>query len=105
MASRPGQLAQLRAVADRRFAQFMVWARRYRALWPAAAIVAVTVVAYNLTLTSMFDYLRLETPLAYLPLLPFFSVGIALFTAHRYPVGAAVSADRHRPRAHDAAGA
>ena len=60
------------------------WWRSHRALWPAAAIVVVTVVAYNLTLGSMLDYLRLETPLAYLPLLPLFSLGIGLFTAHRF---------------------
>ncbi len=84
MTSRSDRLAQLRAAGDRRLADFLAWARRHRALWAAAGIVAVTAVAYNLTLGSMFDYLRLETPLAYLPLLPFFSIGIALFTAHRY---------------------
>lgn len=72
------------AQREQRAEEFMTWARRHRALWPAAAIVAVTLVAYNLTLGSMFDYLRLETPLAYLPLLPLFSIGIGLFTAHRY---------------------
>ncbi len=77
-------LARAREIGGRQAEAFLTWARRHRVLWPAAAIVLVTVVAYNLTLSSMFDFLRLETPLAYLPLLPFFSIGIALFTAHRY---------------------
>jgi hypothetical protein len=65
------------AQREQRAEEFMTWGRRHRALWPAAAMVAVTLVAYNLTLGSMFDYLRLETPLAYLPLLPLFSIGTA----------------------------
>ncbi|MBJ7595838.1 MAG: exosortase/archaeosortase family protein [Candidatus Dormibacteraeota bacterium] len=77
-------LARARDVGGRQADAFLTWARQHRALWPAAAIVLVTVVGYSLTLGSMFDYLRLETPLAYLPLLPFFALGIALFTAHRY---------------------
>jgi exosortase/archaeosortase family protein len=84
MTSAASLLARARDAGGRQAEVFSSWARRHRALWPAAAIVLVTAVAYNLTLSSMFDYLRLETPLAYLPLLPFFSVGIALFTAHRY---------------------
>ena len=60
------------------------FARRHRPLWPAALIVLVSVVAYHLTLGSLIDYLRLETPLAYLPLLPIFSLGLALITAQRY---------------------
>jgi exosortase/archaeosortase family protein len=84
MTSASSLLARAREIAGRQAEAFMVWARRYRTLWPAAAIVLVTAVAYNLTLSSMFDYLRLETPLAYLPLLPFFAIGIALLTAHRY---------------------
>jgi exosortase/archaeosortase family protein len=63
-------------------------------LWPAAAIVVVTLVAYNLTLGSMYDYLRLQTPLAYLPLLPLFSLGIALFTASTYRDAPPVVRDR-----------
>jgi exosortase/archaeosortase family protein len=57
---------------------------RYRALWPAAGIVVATVVAYHLTLASFADYLRLETPLAYLPLLPLFTLGLALLAARRH---------------------
>src|SRR5207247_5447343 len=52
--------------------------------WPAAAIVAATLVAYHFTLTSLYDFLRLDTPLAYLPLLPLFCIGIAIITARRY---------------------
>jgi exosortase/archaeosortase family protein len=87
-------LARLRKAVEPRLKSFLTWAQRHRALWPAAAIVAITVVAYNLTLGSMLDYLRLETPLAYLPLLPFFSLGIALFTAHRYRNAPASIQDR-----------
>ena len=94
MASTPSRLTRLRDAGSRSPQTFMTWARQYRALWPAAAIVAVTVVAYNLTLGSMFDYLRLETPLAYLPLLPFFSLGIALVTANRFRNGPAGIRDR-----------
>ena len=84
MTSASSFLARVREAGGRQAVTFVAWARQHRALWPAAAIVLVTAVAYNLTLTSMYDYLRLETPLAYLPLLPFFSIGIALMTAHRY---------------------
>jgi exosortase/archaeosortase family protein len=84
MTSGSSLLARAREAGSRQADSFLAWARRHRVLWPAAGIVLVTVVAYSLTLGSMFDYLRLETPLAYLPLLPFFSIGIALFTAHRY---------------------
>ncbi|HXA29203.1 MAG TPA: exosortase/archaeosortase family protein [Candidatus Angelobacter sp.] len=68
--------------------------RRHRALWPAAGILVATVVVYHLTLASFADYLRLETPLAYLPLLPLFSVGLALLVAHRHR-NAPVARDRH----------
>lgn len=74
-------------LADRRrrwTASAVATAQQHRVLWPAAAIVLIGLVAYNLTLGSLFDYLRLETPLAYLPLLPLFSIGIALMTAQRY---------------------
>ncbi len=84
MTSGSSLLARAREAGSRQAESFLAWARRHRVLWPAAGIVLVTAVAYSLTLGSMFDYLRLETPLAYLPLLPFFSIGIALFTAHRY---------------------
>ncbi|HEX4578475.1 MAG TPA: archaeosortase/exosortase family protein [Candidatus Dormibacteraeota bacterium] len=68
--------------------------RRYRALWPAAVIVVVTLIAYPLTWGSMFDYLHLQTPLSYLPLLPLFSLSIALFTASRYRDSPPVVRDR-----------
>jgi exosortase/archaeosortase family protein len=41
-------------------------------------------VAYHYTLSTLFDYLVLDTPLAYLPLLPLFALGIAYFTIRRY---------------------
>jgi exosortase len=68
--------------------------RRHRALWPAAGILVATVVVYHLTLASFADYLRLETPLAYLPLLPLFTVGLALLVARRHRNAPAVR-DRH----------
>jgi exosortase/archaeosortase family protein len=60
------------------------YARKHREAWPAVAIIVATVAAYHFTLASMFDFLRLDTPLAYLPLLPLFCVGIAIITARRY---------------------
>jgi exosortase/archaeosortase family protein len=60
------------------------YAKQHREAWPAVAIVVITIAAYNFTLASLFDFLRLDTPLAYLPLLPLFCVGIAWITAKRY---------------------
>jgi exosortase/archaeosortase family protein len=60
------------------------FAQGHREAWPAAGIVIATLVAYHFTLASLFDFLRLETPLAYLPLLPIFCVVIAAITARRY---------------------
>ncbi len=60
------------------------FAQRHREAWPAAGIVIATLVAYHFTLLSLFDFLSLETPLAYLPLLPIFCIGIAVITANRY---------------------
>ncbi|MFN2582103.1 MAG: DUF4328 domain-containing protein [Candidatus Dormibacteria bacterium] len=60
------------------------WVKRNPDAWPAAAIIAATLIAYHFTLASMFDFLRLDTPLAYLPLLPLFCVGIAVVTWRRY---------------------
>ncbi len=60
------------------------YARRHRDAWPAVGVVVATVIAYHFTLASLFDFLRLETPLAYLPLLPIFCIGIAVVTANRY---------------------
>ncbi len=60
------------------------FANRYRKAWPAVGVVVATVVAYHFTLASFFDFLSRDTPLAYLPLLPFFCIGIAVVTAKRY---------------------
>lgn len=68
--------------------------REHPALWPAAGILLATLVIYHLTLGSFADYLRLETPLAYLPLLPLFTVGLALLTARRHRNAPALR-DRH----------
>lgn len=59
-------------------------ALHHRSAWPAVAIVAVIVVAYHFTLASLFDFMRLQTPLAYVALLPFFCLGMTLITARRY---------------------
>src|SRR5438270_13525530 len=63
---------------------FVRFAQRYRRAWPAVGIVIATVVAYHFTLASFFDFLSRDTPLAYLPLLPLFCLGIAIVTAKRY---------------------
>jgi len=81
---------RLRAMVERGW-QF---GRDHRVLWPAAGILVATLVVYHLTLGSFADYLRLETPLAYLPLLPLFTVGLALLTARRHR-NAPVHRDRH----------
>ncbi|MBV8195367.1 MAG: DUF4328 domain-containing protein [Candidatus Dormibacteraeota bacterium] len=64
--------------------QFWQYAKKHREAWPAVAIIVATLIAYHFTLASMFDFLRLDTPLAYLPLLPLFCVGIAVVTAKRF---------------------
>jgi len=63
---------------------FARFAQRHRNAWPAVGIVIATVVAYHFTLSSFFDFLSRDTPLAYLPLLPLFCIGIAIVTAKRY---------------------
>jgi exosortase/archaeosortase family protein len=60
------------------------FARQHRQAWPAVGIVIATIAAYHFTLASLFDFLWLETPLAYVPLLPIFCIAIAVITANRY---------------------
>jgi len=47
------------------------------------AFVVALMAAYWFTLTSFLDNLRLDTPLAYLPMLPLFAMGTAWLTARR----------------------
>jgi exosortase/archaeosortase family protein len=47
-------------------------------------LVVAAIVAYWFTLASLADYMRLDTPLAYLLILPFFALLIALATVSRY---------------------
>jgi exosortase/archaeosortase family protein len=63
-----------------------VWsaARKRRALLPAAGMIGAALIAYHFTLLSLADYLRLDTPLAYLPLLPIFAVWTAVVAVDRY---------------------
>jgi exosortase/archaeosortase family protein len=68
---------------------------RHRRLLPALGIVLAGLVAYHYTLSTMFDYLVLDTPLAYLPLLPIFAIGIAAFTVNRYRRVPVPHRDRH----------
>lgn len=49
----------------------------------AAALTALAAIAYSFTLASFVDYLRLDTPLAYLPLMPVFALGLACVAARR----------------------
>src|ERR1035437_6957759 len=69
--------------------------RKHRLILPAIALVLVALCAYGYTLSTMFDYLELDTPLAYLPLLPLFSLGIAVLTVRRYRKVGQPSRDRH----------
>ena len=55
-----------------------------RALLPAAAIVVAAAIGYHFTIDRLVDYLRLDTPLAYLPLLPGFSVWLAASAGRRH---------------------
>ena len=57
---------------------------RYPAVWPAIGLIAVATAGYWYTLSSLADYLRLDTPLAYLLLLPFFSLLVAGNTLLRH---------------------
>ena len=59
-------------------------ALRHRAVWPAVGLVVAAIVAYWFTLSSLADYLRLDTPLAYLLMLPFFALLIVVATLERY---------------------
>jgi exosortase/archaeosortase family protein len=59
-------------------------AMRHRPAWPAVGLVAAAIVAYWFTLSSLADYLRLDTPLAYLLMLPLFSLLIVAATVVRY---------------------
>ncbi|MBV8528523.1 MAG: exosortase/archaeosortase family protein [Candidatus Dormibacteraeota bacterium] len=78
----PGPLKAFTGAVRR--ARLVRYAVRHRGAWPAVAIVVVTVVAYHFTLASLFDFMRLQTPLAYVALLPFFCLGMVLITARRY---------------------
>jgi exosortase/archaeosortase family protein len=60
------------------------WLVDHRRWLPAVGLVLAALIAYHYTLSTMFDYLVLDTPLAYLPLLPLFALGIAYFTVWRY---------------------
>ena len=63
--------------------RFSSLATRRRGLWPAAFVVVLAIGAYWFTLSSLADYLRLDTPLAYLLLLPIFSAMVAAATVLR----------------------
>ena len=78
----PGQLKAFTTGVRR--AGPVEFALRHRSAWPAVVIVVVSAVAYHFTLASLFDFMRLQTPLAYVALLPFFSLGMVVLTARRY---------------------
>jgi exosortase/archaeosortase family protein len=73
MASGEARLERLRAAA-----------RRSRPALPGLIVVLAALAGYHYTLSSMADYLRLETPLAYLPLLPLFAGALAISTWRRH---------------------
>ena len=60
------------------------FARRHRRVWPVVGLALAAIAAYHFTLLSLLDFLRLDTPLAYLPLLPLFTVWTAAATVERY---------------------
>jgi len=70
------------------------FAKQHRQAWPAVAIVVITVAAYHFTLLSLYDFLRLDTPLAYLPLLPLFCIGIARAEGARRVIATDINAYR-----------
>jgi len=49
---------------------------------PALAL-AIVVAAYRVSLTSLFETMRLDTPLAHLALVPFIALGLAAVSRHR----------------------
>ncbi len=53
-------------------------------LWPAVLIAIVALVAYHYTLATFLDNLRLNTPLAYLPLLPLIAIWASWEAAGRF---------------------
>src|SRR5215472_18228352 len=68
--------------------------QRHPAVWPAIGLVAVTSAAYWYTLSSIADYLRLDTPLAYLLMLPFFSLLVSANAILRHRASAAPPRER-----------
>lgn len=53
-------------------------------VWRLAALVVAAAAGYHFTLLTFLDNLRLDTPLAYLPLMPLFAMGTALTTVRRF---------------------
>ena len=78
----------------RRFDAPSNFLQRHRDVLPAAAILLVTVIAYHFTLASLFDLARLQTPLAYVPAVPLFCLGMVVITARRYAGLAKPTIDR-----------
>jgi exosortase/archaeosortase family protein len=59
-----------------------------------AVLVCGAAAAYHFTLLTFADNLRLDTPLAYLPLMPLFALGTALTTVRRHRGGRPCIQDR-----------
>lgn len=76
-------------------AEAQEWLSAHRRWLPVVGLVLAALLAYHYTLSSMVDYLVLDTPLAYLPLLPLFALGIAYFTVWRYRGTPQPTRDRH----------
>lgn len=73
----------------------MTFVQRHPRAWAAGGIVVAGAGAYHFTLASLFDFLRLDTPLAFVPLLPIVALGLALITARRYARAKRPLRDRH----------
>jgi exosortase/archaeosortase family protein len=58
--------------------------RAHPALARAGVLLVAVVIAYHFTLVTLLDYLRLDTPLAYLPLLPGFTLWTIYVRVRKY---------------------
>jgi exosortase/archaeosortase family protein len=60
------------------------WVAGHRQALSAVGLALVAAIAYRLTFVTMMANLGLDTPLAYLPLMPFIALGLGLLVIHRH---------------------